>query len=190
MPSPISDAIRVAAVADASAIAAVHVQAWRETYDGLVPARVLSGLSVDRRTEIWRRVFSDPEAFNSSAVLVAEREGAIVGFGCCGLQRAADLSVRGYDGEISAIYVLRAFQHRGIGRALMSAMAQALQHRQLQSLSLWVLRENQEARRFYEELGGEVVADKKDSLEGGFAVVEVAYGWRDLGTLIRRATVR
>lgn len=78
----ISDSIRVARAADAPAIAAVHVGAWRETYAGLVPAHVLSGLSVDRRTEVWGRIISKPEAFNSSAVFVAEREGAVVGFGC------------------------------------------------------------------------------------------------------------
>ena len=44
----IGGSIRVAEVADAAAIAAVHVEAWRETYVGIVPVQVLAGLSVDR----------------------------------------------------------------------------------------------------------------------------------------------
>ena len=47
----VGGSIRVAGVADAAAIAAVHVGAWRETYVGIVPVQVLAGLSVDRRTE-------------------------------------------------------------------------------------------------------------------------------------------
>ena len=45
----VGGSIRVAGVADAAAIAAVHVEAWRETYVGIVPVQVLAGLSVDRR---------------------------------------------------------------------------------------------------------------------------------------------
>jgi ribosomal protein S18 acetylase RimI-like enzyme len=190
MASTISNSIRFAVVADASAIATIHVDAWRETYAGLIPPHVLSGLSADRRTEMWGRILSNPEGFSSSAVFVAEREGAIVGFGCCGLQRAESLGAQGYDGEISAIYLLRAFHRCGLGRALMSAMAQELQHRQLQAASLWVLRENEKACRFYEKLGGDAVADKKDIREDGFVFVEIAYGWRDLGALILTATMR
>jgi hypothetical protein len=71
----------------------------------------------------------------------------------------------------------------------MSAMAQELRRRKLQGVSLWVLRKNQ-ACRFYEKLGGDVVADKKDVREDGFAFVELAYGWHDLAALILRATIR
>jgi len=85
----VGGSIRVAGVADAAAIAAVHVEAWRETYVGIVPVQVLAGLSVDRRTQIWRRILTNPTAFSSSAVFVAEREEKVVGFGCCGMQRAS-----------------------------------------------------------------------------------------------------
>jgi ribosomal protein S18 acetylase RimI-like enzyme len=183
----VSGSIRAAGVADAAAIAAVHVEAWRETYMGIVPVQVLAGLSVDHRTEIWRRILTNPTAFSSSAVFVAERDGTVVGFGCCGMQRAESLNAQGYDGEISSIYVLRAFQRCGLGVALMSVMGGELQRRQLQAASLWVLRENESARRFYEKLGGDTIGNKKDIRGDGIIFVEVAYGWRDLGALAQRA---
>jgi hypothetical protein len=124
----VGGSIRVTGVADAAAIAAVHVEAWRETYVGIVPVQVLAGLSVDRRTEIWRRILTNPMAFSSSAVFVAERDRTVVGFGCCGMQRAESLSAQGYDGEISSICVLRAFQRCG-RVALMSVMGGELQRR-------------------------------------------------------------
>jgi hypothetical protein len=45
--------IRPATLADAAAIAKVHVEAWRETYRGLVPDSVLAGLSVERGVRAW-----------------------------------------------------------------------------------------------------------------------------------------
>ena len=122
MASNVGGSIRVAGVADAAAIAAVHVEVWRETYVGIVPVQVLAGLSVDRRTEIWRRILTNPTAFSSSAVFVAEREKKVVGFGCCGMQRTEILNAQGYDGEISSIYVLRAFQRCGLGVALLGVV--------------------------------------------------------------------
>jgi hypothetical protein len=69
-------------------------------------------------------------------------------------------------------------------------MCQELQRRRLQAASLWVLRENQNACRFYASLGGHIVGNKEDTREDGVVFVEVAYGWRDLGALVRRATAR
>jgi hypothetical protein len=45
--------------------------------------------------------------------------------------------------------------------------------------SLWVLRENERARAFYERLSGVVVGEKKEKAAHG-VLVERAYGWRDL----------
>jgi hypothetical protein len=56
-------------------------------------------------------------------------------------------------------------------------MGGQLQRRRLQAASLWVLRENESARRFYEKLGGDITGDKKDIREDGVVFVEVAYGF-------------
>jgi hypothetical protein len=66
-------------MADVSAIGSVHVEAWRETYVGIVPDHVLAGLSVDRRTAMWGHILCDPAALNAGAAFVAERCGTIVG---------------------------------------------------------------------------------------------------------------
>jgi len=118
-------------------------------------------------------------------VFVAERRGVVAGFGSCGLQRAENLNAQGYDGEISSIYVLRSFRGVGLGLGLMSAMGEELRLRRLRAASLWVLRVNQKACRFYEKLGGDIIAEKTEIREDGTVFVEAAYGWRDLGALFR-----
>lgn len=181
MPLP---AIRMGLPPDAPELARMHVESWRETYPGLVPAAMLASLSVDARAASWNRILCDPAG--ATAVFVAELAGRIVGFGSCGPQRAAALKAAGYEGEISALYVLRAFQRCALGTRLLFEMASNLRARGLKGASLWVLRDNAPARRFYERQGGRLVAEKEDVRPQG-TLLEVAYGWADLGELVRSA---
>lgn len=178
----IAPTLREAVPADAVALGDVHVASWRETYAGLLPDAMLALLSVEARVAMWASVLGDPSASGTVSVIVAEAEDRIVGFGACGRQRDAALAGQGFDGEIGAIYLLRAYQGTGAGRALMGELARALTGAGQSAVSLWVLRENAQARGFYEALGGEVLDERVDDGPDG-AIVEVAYGWRDLSRL-------
>lgn len=169
--------VRAATPDDAASIAAVHVAAWRESYAGLLPEAMLSTLSVGERTGRWARALRA-----MASVFVAERDGEVVGFASACPQRDRTLAARGFTGEITAIYVLRRAQGWGVGRHLMAEVAHCLREREHQSASLWVLRDNQSARRFYERLGGEIIGEKEDRRED-VTLVELAYGWRDLSAL-------
>lgn len=175
--------LRRATESDAAGLAAVHVASWRETYAGIMPDAMLAGLSVEARAETWRRILGDPSVAGGTGVYIVEDQGRIVGFGSCGEQRDRYLADLGFDGEISAIYVLQSHQGRGVGRAVVREMAAALQRRAHEAVTLWVLRENAIARGFYEHLGGAVIAEKKDERPGA-TLTEVAYGWRDLARLV------
>lgn len=175
--------IRKASPADAAEIARVHIASWHETYAVILPAAMLASLSVDRRTAIWDRIMREPETSDSTVVYVAELDRKIVGFGSCGSQRAATLKEKGYDGEIGAIYVLKAFQRSSFGKRLLFEMAANLLERGFRAVSLWVLRDNATARRFYERYGAQVVAERED-VRKDTVLVEVAYGWADLAELV------
>jgi len=174
--------IRLASLDDALALASMHVASWRETYAGLLPDKLLSSLSVEARAAAWAKIMEEPAS--SIVIYLAEHEGSIAGFGSCCAQRTESLKNRGYDGEVSAIYVLREFQKRKIGTRLLRAMSSDLQRRGFNAAALWVLRENLRARRFYERYGGKVTAEREDVRDGS-ALVELAYGWPDLKELDR-----
>jgi ribosomal protein S18 acetylase RimI-like enzyme len=176
--------IRKAILADAPTIARMHFASWLETYRGIVPEEILAALSVPRRTVAWEEILRDPIKNDKSAVYVKEVDDALAGFGACNEQRDMDLKGQGFDGEIGSVYVSRQFQRRGIGRALMGAMASDLIGRGFHGVALWVLRENAYARRFYEQCAGQVVGEKKD-VRGKAVLVEVAYGWHDIEVLRR-----
>jgi GNAT superfamily N-acetyltransferase len=167
---------------DAPDLARMHVESWRETYPGLVPEAMLASLSVAARTAAWAAILAEPA--RATGVFVAELGGRIVGFGSCGPQRAHGLRARGYDGEISALYVLRAFQRRAVGVRLLFRMAFQLEVIGFEAASLWVLRDNAPARRFYERCGGERVAEREEVRPQG-VLLEVAYGWSALARMLR-----
>ena len=66
-------------------------------------------------------------------------------------------------------------------------MASDLSKRGFTAASLWVLRDNTPARRFYERYGGQVVAEREEARPDG-ALSEVAYGWTQLSELTERVS--
>ena len=100
--------IRRAADADAPVIARVHVQSWRESYKGIIPAEYLARLSAPAHERQWRRSFA-----SGGWAFAAELEGELVGFASGGLSRGR----REITGELFVLYVLARAQKRGVGRA-------------------------------------------------------------------------
>lgn len=164
--------VRRAGPEDAPAIAAIYVTAWHETYTGLLPDTMISALTVEVRQAWWAQLLSNPPATRGGAAYLAALDGTPVGFGTCNAQRSDVLAAAGFDGEISSLYVLRAAQGRGAGRALMARMATRLLRAEYRAAGLWVLRENASGRRFYEGCGGALLdGDAGLRVQGRFTEV-------------------
>jgi GNAT superfamily N-acetyltransferase len=161
--------IRAARPDDAPAIARVHVDAWRETYPGLIPHFVLDALSYAERERQW----SSAMATGESCLFVAEVDGEIVGFAAGGPNREDD--ARGYPGEVWAIYLLRAHQGLGLGRALFDAVRGWLRTHGLEPFLLFAVDGNP-ACGFYERLGGTRILTQLADIRGA-QVMECAYAW-------------
>lgn len=167
--------IRAANLDDAGAMARVHVDSWRTTYPGIVPAEYLAGLSYRKRELVWIDILAAGRPAESN--FVAETDcGEIVGFAGGGPKREGNPA---YPGELYAVYLLEEYQRAGVGRRLVSAVARQLLADGFPSMLTWVLEDNCPARRFYEGLGGTEVGRQTITI-GGADLVEVAYGWRDV----------
>ena len=97
----------------------------------------------------------------------------MVGFASGGRERAGET---GYSGELYAVYVLDEFQKRGHGRELVRAVVGGLRELGLEDMIIWVLRDNQPARLFYERLGGVYIRTQPITI-GPVTLEEVSYGW-------------
>lgn len=173
--------VRQAVEADARALAEVHVASWNDTYRGLIPDAATDARTVDRREMQWIRTLSDLE--QRIGVKTAEVDGWVVGFLHVGPTRSPAL---GFSHELYAIYVHPDYLYGGVGRMLMSTVGTLVAPLGMTSLFAWVLRENHPARRFYESLGGVVVDERVEEMDGA-ALMEVAYGYNDLDDLLAQA---
>lgn len=164
--------VRRATLDDAAAIARVHVDTWRTAYRDLLPDAFLQSLTHDHYTERWRRGIGDA----AGRVFVAEDETGVVGFGSGGRERAGE---EGYSGELYALYVSARAQRRGFGKALVCAVVASLRAMGLPDMIVWALRDNPDARAFYEHLGGVYVRAQPLTI-GETTLQEVSYGWKRL----------
>lgn len=152
--------VRTATVDDADAIARIHVDGWRHAYRGLIDDAVLDGLDVADRTVSWRRWLERSAAIAEPGegtdgderhdMLVAERDGVVVGWASFGPARAA---ARSGWGELAGLYVAPAAARAGVGRALVAEVERRLAHAGFVRAYLWVLEGNRPAELAYERYG-------------------------------------
>lgn len=174
-------AIRLATPADAPAIARVHVIAWQQTYAGILPAAFLDQLSVEEDARRWRQLMETSERGIFLYVAAAEPGAPIVGFAAGGPNRGHN---RRYGGELQALYLLRSSHRRGIGTALLRAVAGELAERQMPSMLAWVLSKNRPARQFYRARGGRSAGRRRLEI-AGLPLDAIGYGWRETSGLLK-----
>lgn len=143
--------LRPATVADAPAIAALHVASWRAAYRNLAPAEVFAAMDEPLRLRRWTVTLSMPR--DRQAVLLAERAGRLVGMG---MAASPSDAVFGARGEISSLYLDPAVQRLGLGRRLMAALAARIAGWGYDGAALGVVVGNEPAIAFYQALGGRV----------------------------------
>lgn len=164
--------VREAKLEDIKDIAKVHVDSWRTTYHGIVPAEYLNSLNYKEFEDKWK-------SRSLKGVFVAHDEkGSICGFASFGPIRSKQ---DGYDGELYAIYLLEERQRQGAGRALLVKGTEFLLQHGFSSMFVWVIEENPSIT-FYQAYSPERVAE--DSIEiAGERLKEVGFGWPDLSAL-------
>jgi GNAT superfamily N-acetyltransferase len=143
--------VRVAGVADAEALAVVHVRSWQAAYAGLVDEAHLAGLDVDDRARLWRGRLGGDES--GAVTYVATLGTDVVGFASVGPVRDEDLRRQQERWtEVYALYVDPDRWGAGVGTALWGAV-QAAWAEASAAMALWVLRDNVRAREFYRARG-------------------------------------
>ena len=141
--------VRPATLADAQAIAEVHVASWQTSYRGIVPQHILDVLSFENRLKQWTGGFGNP--LRGLPILVAVDGHRVVGFADGGPSRDADAKPKTM--ELYAIYLLQEFQRKGLGRELWTSMVASIKNTGATAVTVWVLVANTPAQNFYKALG-------------------------------------
>lgn len=165
--------IRRATPGDVDQIADVHVRSWQAAYRGLLPDEVIEQMVAGRqaRADRFRALLADEESPQRAWVAV---DGVgIVGMAVIGPSR--DPEAGPTTGELEAIYLAPEAMGRCIGRALLDEAVSDLRERGFTDAMLWVLRENQRARAFYEAAGWRTDGATKDEERPGGILHEIRY---------------
>ena len=140
--------IRRAVSADAETVGRIHVESWNVAYRGIMPDDVIARTDLAYRTAFWAERIADPEW----PVFLIEEHGAAVAF--CQMIPTKDPDDDATRvGHITSLHVLPQLRGQGCGRMLMDHVLEEFVHRGFAEVTLWVLRDNTNARAFYEKCG-------------------------------------
>jgi L-amino acid N-acyltransferase YncA len=165
--------IRVARPKDAAEVARIYIESWHDTYPAVLSSALLCAMTPKGQTARWHAAI---RAQKRETVLVAEDAKAGL-IGMASLGPARDRAF-GYDGEVYTLYVDPAYYGRGTGRALLKGCFAVLRARGFSSCVIWAHAKNN-ARFFYETMGGRTVAERTARMMGD-QVPETAFGWKTL----------
>jgi GNAT superfamily N-acetyltransferase len=155
----------------------VHVGTWAGAYRGLLPDAYLDAMDVARWTGGWQRILTGERPPGAATFVAVTDDGGVVGF--VDVVPSRDDGAAPDTGEVTSIYVLPSAWGTGAGRRLMTAAVDRLRAAGFRSATLWVLRDNERTRRFYERAGWSPDGAEKDDVVAGATVTEVRYR-RDL----------
>ena len=138
--------IRKAKEDDVRQISEIVVEDWKTAYKGIIDSNYLDSMSTENQYQIEINRF--PE------YVVAAKGEEILGYVW---KRMIDDEAS--DCEIIALYVRLSKRNCGIGRALLLDSIDSFRKAGRKQMIIWCLKENLEARKFYEKMGGKVYKD-------------------------------
>lgn len=135
-----------------------HVQiiareTWLKTYDNIIPQEI--------QMQFLDRTYSEMmlmKRMEKTIMLIAESDGIPIGF--------ANFTMIDQDGdsELTAMYILPAYQHSGYGKQLIETALVKLNS--AKQLFIYIDQENYLGRKFYEKQGFQLVDTFSETFEG------------------------
>lgn len=159
--------IRTIKYEDIEQIVDINIKAWKKEYKGIIDDEILNNLNRQEKIKKWKK------SYNKGNVIVAEESGTILGY--CRYDDSTVYKNTDIDSEIIAIYVDCDKLGNGIGRKLVEYVKNDLKNKNKAKMVIWCLEKNQNARKFYEKIGGNLISDEKYFEKEGEKYKEVGY---------------
>ena len=131
---------------DAAACADIHKRSWIYAYSHCIDRAIIEQRHQGREA-MWKKFLANENAGN----FVAVTEGKIIGIITIGKERDGDMPEG--TGELCGLYLDPDYIGKGYGRQVMDWVKTQLKARGFSTMVLWVLDQNDKAKRFYEKSG-------------------------------------
>ena len=158
--------IRLAELDDAKCCADIHAKSWNFAYSDIVPKEIIDEYDA-RWLMIWKKLLSN----NINSHYVITLDDVIIGFLTISVARDNDLKDSFY--ELVGLYLSPEYVAKGYGKQAIDWIKKEIKNRGYDKISLWVLEENNRARRFYEKAG--FVSDGETKPSGLAETLEIRY---------------
>ncbi len=145
--------IRLNRLEDQEGMAKIKVDSWQHTYKNIIEQKYLESLNYEEQTNKYIDSFDEYK----NTVLVAEdtNNHKIIGYACFSIEPNEFA-----DSELISLYLDPKHTKKGIGTSLFREVTKELKKYNKKTMILWCIKENKNAIKFYEKLGGIKAFDK------------------------------
>jgi ribosomal protein S18 acetylase RimI-like enzyme len=161
--------VRRARSEDAAALSNVFDAAWREAYQGILPALSLERMIGRRGPRWWLSTVG-----RGRPLVVLDIGETVAGYVSYGRCRDRSLPA---DGEIDEFYLSPEYQGLGFGQRLFKAVRNDLGDRGAKRVAVWCLTDNDRACAFYRRMGGRLIAETSERF-GGTSLSKTCFLYR------------
>lgn len=142
--------IRKNTLKDQEQMAHIKVDGWRNAYDNIISSQYLHKLDYKSQTERYIASFEEYK----DLVLVAVDGEEVLGYSCFSYNNEK------YDSELVSLYIKPDHLNKGIGTTLFKETAKELYENNKKNMIVWCFTDNESAKKFYTDLGGQIVESK------------------------------
>lgn len=143
--------IRKNRLEDQEQMAHIKIDGWRNAYDNIVSSKYLKQLNYEKQTERYIASFEEYK----DLVLVAVKDDEVLGYSCFDIKENDK-----YDSELISLYIKPEYLNKGIGSSLFKETGKLLYEQNNKNMIVWCFKDNENAKKFYKDLGGKVVEEK------------------------------
>ncbi len=147
--------IRLASLEDCKTLSIVKQKMWNESYRGIYNNEIIDNFNYKEAEETFIKIFYNKDI----SLYVIESENKIVAFMSVGKPIH---KFKNYEQEIGLLYIRKAFQKMGIGKALFNLARQEIKNNGYNSFFVSCNKYNLNALGFYEKMGGKIIYQDKD----------------------------
>ena len=144
--------VRLATSCDASDVAEVHMRSWEAAYKDIIPADFIREKNAGRPA-LWENILGN----DNTTQYIIKKNGNTVGM--MGMSVSQDEDVDDGTYELTGLYLLPEYFYQGIGTRAMEVAFEKAQNLEMKDMTVWLLENNHNAKRFYEKCG--FVHDKR-----------------------------